>query len=229
MAFGRRRGRKAYRRGSDPAAFFSTTRTCGCADPRRARFDHRPCQRSRGGLPVRNVRAYRADVSLRYIVSIGRQRHVQRAVVRHHRGHLRRYAAHRATDRRAGLGRARRRADGAERRGRHRLLRAAGPRRHRGGAVGGDARAAPGRRGAVRDGGRASAFRSTTSPSTPRWRSPPCTTGPTRSPDCARCGGWPAGWWCSRTTAPKPAGCIGSGSPATTCPRWAASSSAGRR
>ena len=59
-------------------------------------------------------------------------------------------AAHRAADRRAGLGCARRRADGAERRGRHRLLRAARPRRHRGGAVGGHARAAPRRRGAVR-------------------------------------------------------------------------------
>ncbi len=45
------------------------------------------------------------------------------------------------------------------------------------------------------------AFRSRTSPSTPRWLSPPSTTGRTRSRACARCGAWPAAWWCSRTTA----------------------------
>jgi len=49
------------------------------------------------------------------------------AAVRRHRGCVPRDTAHRPQDRRAGLGRARRRADGAERRGRNRLLRTARP------------------------------------------------------------------------------------------------------
>ena len=75
----------------------------------------------------------------------------------------------------------------------------------------------------------AEACRSRTSPSTPRWPSAPFTTGRTRSPGCARCGAWPAVWWCSRTMPVMPDGVTGSGSPATTCLRSPAWSQAGPR
>jgi hypothetical protein len=48
-----------------------------------------------------------------------------------------------------------------------------------------------------------SASRSRTTPSTPQWPLPRCTTGTTRSPACARCVVWPAGWWSSLARRPK--------------------------
>ena len=63
-----------------------------------------------------------------------------------HRADLHGHARDRSAHRRAHLGRAGRRAHGGQRRRRHRQLRAARPRRHRGRAVGGDDRPAPARR-----------------------------------------------------------------------------------
>lgn len=40
----------------------------------------------------------------------------------------------------------------------------------------------------------------------------------TRSRGCAKCGVWPAAWWCSPSTPTGRGGRTGSGSPATTCP-----------
>src|SRR5262245_61553699 len=44
------------------------------------------------------------------------------------------------------------------------------------------------------------AFRSRTSPSTPRWLPRPSITGRIRSRACTRCGAWLAAWWCPRST-----------------------------
>ncbi len=63
------------------------------------------------------------------------------------------------------------------------------------------------------------AFRSRTSPSTPRWLLPPSITGGPRLPACARCSAWLAAWWCSRATPVTGAGAAGSGSRAITSPR----------
>ena len=128
-------------------------------------------------LRVRWIRLVRADPtsgSFGANVAVTNQEgsvDVQRAVVRHHRRHLHRDAAHRAADRRAGLGCARRCPDRAERRGGHRVLRASRPRRHsRWNRRRSCVRSAPqARRRAWLAPPRA--FRSRTSPSTPRWLS----------------------------------------------------------
>ena len=64
--------------------------------------------------------------------------------------------------------------------------------------------ATPRRRSAVPGCHLRRAFRSRTSPSTPRWLLPPSITGRTRSRACARCGASPAAWWCSRCDASDP-------------------------
>ncbi len=74
----------------------------------------------------------------------------RRTVVRRDRRRLHHDTAYRASHRRADLGRSRGRADGTERRCRHRRLRARRPRRDRGGAIGCHAGTAACRLGAVR-------------------------------------------------------------------------------